>query len=133
VPETDIVPVVEPPAKVPPENDVLVGSSEPLPGVYVPPVMYIVPATLTPPEPPVKLPLFRVKSLLVVKVPPPAVNPPDVFPSVKVAALMVAEALELAVNVKEPEVCRLVVTTTAPLFEPPAHDPADSDIAFAVS
>jgi len=48
-------------------------------------------------------------------------------------ALMLADELELAVNVNEPDSARAPVTETVPVAEPPAQVPADSVIALAAN
>jgi hypothetical protein len=47
--------------------------------------------------------------------------------------VIVAEAFELALNACVPDNAIAPVTETVPVVDPPAHDPAESDVAFAVS
>jgi hypothetical protein len=110
---TPTVPVALPPANVPPESAIALADSAPLPCVYVPDVMVIVPLTVT--------------------VPAPAVKPFDVFPMLRLAAVNVDDELELAVKVWEPDSTIEVVMPTAPVAAPPTKLPPDPVMAFAAS
>src|SRR5437764_13463728 len=80
------------------------------PAVYEPPVLLNFPPTVSVPVGGAKVPPEIARSPVIVMVPPPPVNPPDEFDWLKLAAVMVAEVLELAVNVCVPDSCMSPVT-----------------------
>jgi hypothetical protein len=104
------VPVVARPVKLPPDKVIAFAESAPLPGLYVPAVMLSVPPTVI--------------------VPPPPLKPFDVFPTLRLPAMIVDIALELAVKVCDPETARAFVQVMSPVALPPAKLPPDNVMAF---
>ena len=102
-PETEISPVVAPPANEPPESDVETALSRPLPWVYVPLVMFNAAPTVTLPAPAVKLPPLKVRS--------PEVATVNVPVNVVVPPVIVMEAIEA-----EPPLMLVSIATFAPMF-----------------
>ena len=103
------------------------------PAVYEPPVLLNFPPIVSVPVGGVKVPPEIARSPVVVMAPPPPVKPPDEFDWLKLAAVMLAEVLELAVKVCVPDSCMAPETEIAPVCAPPANDPPDRDVEEGLS